>query len=349
MEIRTGFPFRGKDLDDLRAFLAHNGLKYDERAGFSICLVENERIAAAGSLDGNVLKCIAVSKDFQEGGLAAGIVSGLIQEAARGGIFHLFLFTKPENEPLFSNLGFYPIAKTDEVMLMENEKNGITNFVASLQNQNNEMTANGAGGKTGAVIMNCNPFTNGHQYLIESAAKQCALLHVFVVSENKSAFPADVRYRLVKAGTSRIPNALVHPTGPYLISAATFPDYFFKDSVSPYNINMTLDLTIFAEHFAKPMGIGYRFVGTEPFDQLTAAYNRRMREFLPRYGIEVIEIERLASGGKAVSASRVRELLAEGKTAEIRELVPPATFGYLTCSGTEVSGQVCLSAGNKKR
>ena len=151
-----------------------------------------------------------------------------------------------------------------------------------------------------------------------------------MVSENKSAFPADVRYRLVEAGTSHIPNVLVHPTGPYLISAATFPDYFFKDSVLPYNINTTLDLTIFAEHFAKPMGISRRFVGTEPLDQLTAEYNRRMKEFLPHYGIEVIEIERLENGGKAISASRVRRLLAEGKMAEIRELVPPATFEYLS-------------------
>ncbi|MDR0583384.1 MAG: [citrate (pro-3S)-lyase] ligase [Treponema sp.] len=338
MEIRTGFPFRGKNLEELRSFLAHNGLKYDERAGFSICLVENEQIAAAGSLDGNVLKCIAVSKDFQEGGLAARIVSGLVQEAARSGVFHLFLFTKPENEKLFGSLGFYTIAKTDEAMLMENEKNGVSGFVASLQNRGKEMTARGTGGKTGAIVMNCNPFTNGHQYLIENAAMQCALLHIFVVSENKSAFPADVRYRLVKAGTSHIPNVLVHPTGPYLISAATFPDYFFKEGVSPCNINTTLDLTIFAERFAKSMGIVRRFVGTEPFDQLTAAYNRRMKEFLPRYGIEVIEIERLESGGSAVSASRVRRLFAEAKMAEIRELVPPATFEYLTCPGT------CLTA-----
>jgi [citrate (pro-3S)-lyase] ligase len=330
METRTGFPFRGKYLEELCAFLADNGLKYDERVTCSICLVENEWIVAAGSLDGNVLKCIAVSNDFQEEGLAARVVSGLIQEAARGGIFHLFLFTKPENRPLFANLGFYAIADTGEALLMENKKNGITDFVASLRHQADGPAARGTDNKTGALVMNCNPFTNGHQYLIESAAKQCTLLRVFVVSENKSAFPPDVRYRLVKAGTAHIPNLLVHPTGPYLISAATFPDYFFKDSVSPHTINTTLDLTIFAEHFAKPLGIGRRFVGTEPLDPLTAAYNRRMKEFLPLYGIEVTEIERLAAGGKVISAGRVRELLAGGNMAEIQELVPPATFEYLS-------------------
>ena len=331
MEIRTGFPFRGKYLAELCAFLADNGLKYDERIGFSLCLVEDERIAASGSLDGNVLKCIAVSPLLQAEGLAARIVSGLVDEAARNGIFHLFLFTKPENESLFGNLGFYVIAKTGEALLMENRKTGVADFVAALQKP-----AGGCGGAAvGAVVMNCNPFTRGHQYLVETAAGRCGLLHVFVVSENKSAFPADVRYRLVTAGTAHIPNVLVHPTGPYLISAATFPDYFFKDTVSPGEINTVLDLTVFAERFARPLNISRRFVGTEPRDPVTAAYNRQMADFLPRRGIEVIEIERLETGGTAVSASRVRELLAENKMEAIRELVPPATFEFLlTGKGT---------------
>ncbi|GHV83227.1 [Citrate [pro-3S]-lyase] ligase [Spirochaetia bacterium] len=329
MEIRTGFPFKGKMLDELKTFLAHNSLKYDGRITCSLCLVEEEKIAATGSLDGNVLKCIAVSRDFQEAGLAARIVSGLIDEAARNGIFHLFLFTKPENEVLFGSLGFYVIAKTGDVLLMENKKNGITDFAAYLREDAVKMTISGSVEKTGAIVMNCNPFTKGHQHLIETAAKECAILHIFVVSENKSDFPADVRFNLVKAGTAHIPNALIHPTGPYLVSAVTFPDYFFKDTVDPQSVNTALDLTVFAERFAVPLGISRRFVGTEPFDGVTAAYNCQMKELLPRYGIEVVEIERLETGGKAVSASWVRELLAEGKMAEIRDLVPPATYEYL--------------------
>ena len=329
METRTGAPFRGQFLAQLRAFLADTGLKYDERVTYSLCLVEDDRIAAAGSLDGNVLKCIAVSNDFQAGGLAACIVSGLIDEAARNGIFHLFLFTKPENEALFGSLGFYAIAKTGDALLMENKKNGINDFVSALNDNTKKMAAAINTGTTGAIVMNCNPFTSGHQYLIETAAKQCALLHIFVVSENKSAVPADVRYRLAKAGTAHIANALIHPTGPYLISSATFPDYFFKDSVSPDAVNTLLDLAIFAERFAMPLGITHRFVGTEPFDRVTAAYNGQMKSTLPRYGIEVVEIERLAKNEKVVSAGRVRELLAANKMAEIRELVPPATFEFL--------------------
>jgi [citrate (pro-3S)-lyase] ligase len=329
METRTGFPFRGKYLEELRAFLAANGLKYDDRITYSLCLVEDGTIAAAGSLDGSVLKCIAVSKDFQDEGLAARIVSGLASEAARNGVFHLFLFTKPENASLFGSLGFYRISQTAGALLMENKKNGISAFAASLREQAGSMTANKSAGDTGALVMNCNPFTKGHQYLIETAAAQCGLLYVFVVSEDKSAFPAADRFDLVRKGTAHIPNAAVLPTGPYLISHATFPDYFFKDSVDPQSVNALLDVTIFAEHFARPLGIDIRFAGTEPLDPVTDLYNRVMREYLPKYGIEFVEVERLERGGKAVSAGRVRELLAEGKMEEIRELVPPATYTYL--------------------
>ena len=42
------------------------------------------------------------------------------------------------------------------------------------------------------------PFTNGHLYLVEYAARHCDNLYVFVLSEDKSVFPADVRFSLVE-------------------------------------------------------------------------------------------------------------------------------------------------------
>ncbi|MDR2632734.1 MAG: GNAT family N-acetyltransferase [Treponema sp.] len=375
MDIRTGSPFQGRYREELRCFLARNGLKYDERIGYSLCLIEDEEIAATGSLDGNILKCIAVSPDFQEGGLAARIVSGLIDEAARNGVFHLFLFTKPENEALFRSLGFFTITKTGNALLMENKKNGVAGFVAALgacgtlrnsyeetpdfthfeaplgvckedfcdKSQKSlilgakphkllekpETVNGGAAGRSGAIVMNCNPFTLGHRYLAERAAAECDVLHIFVVSEEKSAFPAEVRLRLAGTGTAHLKNALVHPSGPYLISAATFPDYFIKDTVCPETVNALLDLKIFAERFARPLGITRRFVGEEPLDPVTGAYNRQMKEALPSWGIAVREIPRLEKGGGPVSAGRVRNLLSQGRLEEALELVPPATADYL--------------------
>jgi [citrate (pro-3S)-lyase] ligase len=332
VEKHTGFPFRGEALEELRGFLKQNGLNYDEGVGFSVILREENRIAAAGSLDGRVLKCIAVSQEFQGSGAAAQVVTELIAEAARRGHYHLFLFTKPENEDLFHSLGFFPITKTNDVLLMENKRDGIKKFVLSMREKSpSPIPAENAekDKPLGAVVVNCNPFSNGHRYLIETAANQCALLHVFVVAENKSAFPADVRMNMVTGGTAGIPNVRVHSTGPYLVSSATFPDYFLKDTVSPELVNTELDITVFAEHFAGPLDIGVRFVGTEPFDPVTQKYNRQMAEILPRYNINFIEIPRLESGGAAVSAGRIRKLLREGNLEAVRELAPPTTMEYL--------------------
>ncbi|MDR1399427.1 MAG: [citrate (pro-3S)-lyase] ligase [Treponema sp.] len=328
MDIRIGYPFRGKAMKELRGFLVQNGLTYDERITYSLCLIEDDEIVATGSLDGGILKCIAVSRDVQEGGLAARIVSGLIDEAARNGIFHLFLFTKPENEALFGSLGFYTITKTNDVLLMENKRNGVAAFVAALEKPE-AVTGVDMGMVTGAIVMNCNPFTLGHRYLAERAAAECGHLHIFVVSEEKSVFPAEVRLRLARAGTAHIKNVLVHPSGSYLISAATFPDYFIKDSVQAERINALLDITIFAECFARPLGITRRFVGEEPLDPVTRAYNQQMKEALPFWGIKVWELRRLEQEGVPVSASRVRELLAQGRLEEAGALVPHTTREYL--------------------
>ncbi|GHT83822.1 [Citrate [pro-3S]-lyase] ligase [Spirochaetia bacterium] len=343
MDLRCGFPFRASALEKLRSFLFDCGLKYDDRVRYSVCLMDEEgRIAATGSLDGAggmdggaVLKCIAVSPDYQSEGLAARVVTELVNHAGRNGQHHLFLFTKPAKEALFSGLGFYPIAKTAESLLMENKKNGVADFVAGLERP---AFSDAAGAKNiGAIVVNCNPFTKGHLYLIETAAKQCDALHLFIVSEDQAAkavpaFPADVRRNLVLAGIAHLPRVYPHPTGPYLISAATFPDYFLKDgpgAIPPETVNTRLDLAIFAERFALPLGINCRFVGTEPMDPLTREYNRQMREVLPAYGVKVVEIPRLEAGGAAISAGRVRQLLREGNLQAIKELVPPATFAYL--------------------
>jgi [citrate (pro-3S)-lyase] ligase len=335
MESISASPFRGAALAKLKNFLRGCGLKYDKRIEYSLCLIEDDEILATGSLDGSVLKCLAVSPERENEGLAAKIISGLLNEAARRSRFHLFLFTKPENQALFSGLGFFPVEKTKQVLLMENKKHGVAQFVASLKweeaGPSSSLSAD-ASRAIGAIVANCNPFTLGHLYLIETASKQCGLLYLFVVSEDKSAFSAEIRLELVRQGVSRLSNVRLCPTGPYLVSSATFPDYFLKESAgedSPRELNTELDLAIFAEHFAKPLGISRRYVGSEPFDPVTSVYNRQMKEVLPSYGIDVIEIKRLENAGEPLSASLVRRLLEERNLDAARELVPPATYEYL--------------------
>jgi [citrate (pro-3S)-lyase] ligase len=323
MNTEIWAPVSGNRLDEVKAFLGENGLDFEVGADFTTIVVdEDNRIIATGSLEKNVIKCIAVSLAYQGKGLAAMVVSELVKQAVEAGIKHLFIFSKLENRRLFMNLGFYPMAETAQVLLLENERDGVKKFVAKMENPKHD-------GVTGAVVVNCMPFTNGHLYLIQQASKQCDLLHVFVLSEEQSEFPTDVRFELVRKGISHLENVLVHPTGDYLISSATFPTYFHKDKWLAGEINCELDLTIFAKSFAAPLGITKRFVGVEPFCPVTADYNRRMKLVLPSSGIEVVELERLAADGLPVSASRVRALFKEGKLSEIRKLVPQTTFEYL--------------------
>ena len=286
----------------------------------TVLVWEDEELIATGSRDGNILKCIAVDDAYQGQGLLAVVITHLRQAAFQAGHSHLFLYTKPENTHLFSSLFFHPIARTDKVLLMEDGAHGIRRFLASLERPE---------GECGAIVMNADPFTLGHRYLVEEASRRCGKLLVFVLSEDKGRFSAAVRLELVRRGTADLPNVTVLPTGPYLISSATFPTYFLKDRDNADTVHCMLDVEIFTTHFAPYFSITRRFVGTEPLSALTARYNEVLKAQLPRRGIPVEEIPRLEKNGTPVSASAVRAALAQGDRELVSTLVPATTFHYL--------------------
>ena len=178
---------------------------------------------------------------------------------------------------------------------------------------------------TGCIIMNCNPFTLGHRYLIEQAAKQVERLYVMVVKEDCSLFAYTERKAMVEQGVADIENVSVIDGSDYAISRATFPTYFLKRLDNAADTQMLLDLDLFRRHIAPALGATVRFVGTEPTDQLTRRYNQLMHEVLK----DVREINRLEKDGNAVSASRVRKAMEEGDMNTIRQLVPPTTLPYI--------------------
>lgn len=322
MDIIQGRPFTGRLLEKVKKFLASLGLEYDDGVEFSLCVEDDEgAVVAAGSRQGPVLKCIGVSGAHQGEGLAATVVSELVSDGIRSGFSHLFVFTKPSNRAIFDDLGFFPMVQTADVLLMENRRGGVAKFVESLECPVKE-------GVIGAVVVNCNPFTKGHQYLMETAASQCDFLHIFVLSAEKSLFPAPLRLEMVKRGAAHLKNAAVHPTGDYLISAATFPDYFLKDRARVDDVKCELDLAIFARCFAKPLNITRRYVGTEPLSPVTNRYNEAMKSYLPRQGVQVIEILRREAQGAPISATRVRALLESGDLANplLLDLLPETTL-----------------------
>ena len=322
MDIELNRSLRGTKQNTWREFLAKAGLEADSNVDETVLVWDADVLIATGSRQGNLLKCIAVDPARQGEGLLAKVLTALRQSAFREGHRHLFLYTKPANAHLFSGLLFYPVAQTGDVLLMEDKLNGIGNFIASLTPQEHS-------GTVGAAVMNCDPFTFGHQYLIETAASHCDHLYVFVLSEDKGYFRTADRLEMVKRGTAHLPNVTVLLTGPYLISSATFPTYFLKNRDQAENIHCQLDVEVFARHFAPAFGITRRYVGTEPLSAMTNQYNEVLKASLPLRGIEVIEISRLTRDNTPISASAVREAYNRGDWASVKSLVPATTYDYL--------------------
>lgn len=179
----------------------------------------------------------------------------------------------------------------------------------------------------GSIVMNCNPFTKGHRYLIEYAAKQVDRLYIFVVKEDKSFFKYEDRFEMVKQGTADLKNVVVVSSGKFIISSLTFPEYFMKDYVKEKNFDVSMDVETFCKHIAPPLKITKRFAGEEPLDPVTLNYNENMRRILPRYGMEFCEIPRMALDEKRViNATEVRRLLKERNFDAIKEYVPDSTI-----------------------
>lgn len=309
-------------------FLAWQQLKLDPDVDHTLIIKSGGRLVGTGSLAGNVLKCIAVDPASQGEALTNKIVTELELEAYHRGIDHLFLFTKAHNRAVFQSLGFGLVNESAAagIVLLEKPEGHVDEWLRSL-------SGSAAGAPSTALVMNCNPFTLGHRYLVEQASQRAAAagqsVHLFVVSAEKSLFPERVRFELVRKGTEDFENVTVHHGGPYIISGATFPSYFLRDAEEVTAAHARLDLQIFGERIAPALDIRRRMVGEEPYCPVTAAYNREMQMILPQYGVEVEEIPRLSHAGAAVSASKVRELIREGQWQAIKELVPATTWEYL--------------------
>lgn len=299
-------------------FLAANGLRFDNVDTY-VAVTADDRIVAGGGLCGNVIKCVAVSEEVRSEGITNALVSTLISMAGSPSVK---VFTKPGNETVFSSLGFRTLARADKAILMENGMGGLSEYVEYLQGQRRP-------GVNGVIVMNANPFTKGHRYLVEQAAAQVDNLYVIAVRENRSRFSYEGRKSMIFNGTCDIPNVTVCRGSDYVISAATFPTYFLKDLSDATPTHISLDLDLFTSHIAPALGATVRFAGSEPQDPLTRAYNEAMAKVLPEHGIGFVEIPRLQSDGGPVSASAVRKHLDGGDFAAAASLVPPCTVPYL--------------------
>mgnify|MGYP000102301180 CR=1 FL=1 len=357
MEIQTLNPTIPRQRQRIEAFLKRNGLRFDDMHYYAAITDDDGEMIAGGGLKGNVIKCVAVDDAHKGEAIANTLISHLIAHANEEGHSNVMLFTKPKNRQLFESLSFRLLAEAPEAVLMETGIGGINNTVEALKKikeegevckENNQecrkeektnlniTTPQHLNPSTpqplttttplrGVVVMNCNPFTLGHRYLIEQAAKQVERLFVMVVREDCSLFSYAERKAMVEQGVAHLKNVTVIDGSEYAISQATFPTYFLKRLDDAADTQMLLDLDLFRRHIAPALGATVRFVGTEPTDRLTRRYNQLMHEVLA----DVREIVRLEKEDNAVSASHVRKAMEQGDMSTIRQLVPPTTLPYI--------------------
>lgn len=319
-QIRQADKYGNHLVDEL---LAAEGIRRDANLDYTCGMYDDEmNLIATGSCFGNTLRCMAVSHTHQGEGLMNSIVSHLIEVQFSRGNTHLFLYTKCDSARFFGDLGFYEIARINgQIVFMENKRTGFSSYLNSLEKQKESAP------RIAALVMNANPFTLGHQYLVEKAASENDILHLFIVSEDASLVPFSVHKKLVMEGTAHLKNIRYHDSGPYIISNATFPSYFQKDEQAVIENHAMLDLTVFTK-IASALGINRRYVGEEPTSLVTGIYNQIMSEKLPENGIECVIVPRKENKGAVISASTVRQALKEENWPLLEELVPETTLNY---------------------
>ena len=319
------YPSDTKSRQMIDRLLAEEGIRRDANLDYTCGVFDDDmNIIATGSCFHNTLRCLAVSRAHQGEGLMNQVVTHLIQEQFSRGCTRLFLYTKCSSAKFFRDLGFYEIAAIDnQIVFMENRRTGFTDYLSDLEKTKKD------GKRIAALVMNANPFTLGHLYLTEKASRENDIVHLFMVSEDASLIPYNVRKNLILKGTSHLHNIIYHDSGPYMISNATFPSYFQKDESAVIESHAMLDLTIFCR-IAEVLGITRRYVGEEPSSIVTGIYNDIMKQKLPENGIECIIVPRKEEKGTAISASTVRKAIQNNDFARLKALVPLSTYEFFT-------------------
>lgn len=329
-----------KEVKEVEEFLKKFDLTLDNNIDYTIVIKDNDEIKATCSKSKNVFKCFAISDDLRGEGIANRLVTAMNNKLFEEGIYHSFVFTKPENKDIFKGIGYKEVYEVEKVVLLENGIYDINRYLDNLI-QKNSINVNT---KKAALVMNCNPFTKGHRYLIEKAASENEEVLVFIVEEDKSLFPFDVRFNLVKEGVKDLENVTVIPGGEYIISQATFPSYFLRHEDDVLSAYTRIDAGIFSKYYCPKLNIFARYVGEEPYCNVTNIYNHALQEKLGEVGVEVKVIKRKEYDNNAISASKVRNLIKEDGFNEVKEIVPMVTWEFLnTLEGEKIREKIKVS------
>ncbi|MDR0921303.1 MAG: [citrate (pro-3S)-lyase] ligase [Lactobacillales bacterium] len=296
----------------------------DYNVSYTVGIFEGEQLIATGSCFQNIIKCVAIDPDSQGEQLLSKIINALFDYLNEHDETHYFLYTKPSATTYFKSLGFSQIAETNNLAFMEYGLPNFQNYLEKIKKL--KLPAEHAG----SIVMNANPFTKGHLHLIKQAHEKCDVVYVFVLSDDSSEFSATNRFELVKKGVAYMENVVVIPTNSYIVSQATFPSYFLKDQADEEiaKVQARLDATVFSQFIAPALDIKERFVGEEPFSEVTEIYNQAMTEVFKGH-LTLTIIPRLAIDDEVISATKIRAAFNRKNLEPIKNLVPETTYQFL--------------------
>lgn len=316
------------ELDKVKRFLKSFNLEMD-LVDYTLIIYVNGEIIATCSKLFNLVKCIAISKNFTGLGLSKILVNRVIEKIHDEDYDEAFIITKIENQVIFEANKFSVIYSNEKISFMTNRPDKMAGYIEYLKGVSVE-------GNNGAIVMNTNPFTYGHQFLIEAAANQVDNLYIIPVLEDLSFFKYEERKKMMVEGVKHLKNVKVIEGTQYIISKSTFPSYFLKSSDETIKQQTNLDASIFVELFKTYLNIKKRFVGTEPFSHTTNIYNKTLQNVMFLNGIELIEIKRKELNGKAISASEARLGILDKNESALKKLIPPSTKRVLEEIKTEI-------------
>lgn len=304
----------------LKEFLLEKEVIYED-VDASYVIRDAGKIIATVSVKKNLIKFFYIDEAYQGEGLAIELINSALEGIISKGYRTYFVFTKAKNEKIFTSLSMDTIEKTEDVVLLEGGFFKYKDWIESLKKDLDKDEYN-------AIVMNANPLTLGHEYLVDKALEDDRDLIIFVLEEDASYFSTKDRYEMVKCHYQDNDRVHVYKSGPYIISRATFPTYFLKKDTDKLKVYTELDAKIFAKRIAKDLNIKKRYFGTEPIDKVTEKYNEMMKKILYEYGIEAVFVERKKLDDGYISASKVREGL-ETDFDSIKKYLSQDVYDYI--------------------
>ena len=314
-----------KEKDKVKDFLAENQLKFRQDVDYTFYAEEDGEIVGTVSIFGNLIMQLAVDKKVRGENLALKLVDYAIGVLRENKIYGYRVFTKPEYKDLFVSLGLKVLVSSDNFVSLEGGESSILETLKGLKTKIT-MELGAIYPNSGAIVLNGNPFTEGHLGLIEHALKFHEKVLVFVLEEDLSYFTFKERYSLAFLATRCYSDRVcVLPSTSYVVSKSTFPDYFYKTEDQTTKAFAEYDALIFKNYFMRELGISKRYFGSESLGYMKT-YNEQMKTVLDS-SAEIVE--RFKLSGQQISAKTVRNYIQNGEVDKALELVPQSTRAVL--------------------